>query len=148
MIERPDLDTATKALRMVETAGGFALEPERREELAQMLAAGDWVVDELAAATNRLMRDKRLVEDLRYGRTLGLPHFEEARANAEGVPYDDVARRRLYRRHEALSIWQKRGEPGVFSDAVRADGALRTYPDSVFTVVRVSGEDGLFFRMK
>lgn len=139
---------------------------QRLRETAVILATAEptWSVAALREAGRALARSPRLDDKIRYGRPITAADFERQRAGEERTVRDPdsgdervivtlkgfalkVAAAKLYTHGEAIGLWRAAGEPGRFSDGVRPDGTLATYPDSMFTVCEVE-DAGRRFRLK
>ena len=164
MVETATLDDAMDAVGAVMSALGHEMAAERIRFVAEVVAAGDWTRAEIRAAVNVLARSTKLRDHIRFGGTITPADFEGARVGEERTERGEagepdrvittlrgyamkVRQNRLYTHAEAFGLWSAAGQPGSFSDAVAADGDLRSYRDSMFTVVSVEGT-GRRFRLK
>lgn len=164
LIEDATMADVAQALEMVMAGHGRSMDEGRIKTVALLVLDQGWKRAELQAAARVLANDPEVRDHLRYGGTISSADFEAVRRGDErrergedGEPDRvittlrgyalKVRRNRLYTHPEAFGLWVAAGQPGSFSDAVQRDGALKTYPDSMFTVVE-AGEVGRRFQLK
>ncbi len=109
-----DTDYALSQVALVVSMQKPNVDARGMADLASAIASVDegWTKPELAAAARLLSKSSDLRDAIRYGRTLVYADFEEARTA------DAPSSGRLLSYFEAMSRWQRAGEPGTFPDAM------------------------------
>lgn len=93
---------------------GIDLPEDRRAAIALALQGQGWTVGELKLAAVALSVDPTLDDKIRYGGTVTPADFMRLR----GDPASPVAGGKLYTYHEALRLWDIRGNPGTFPETL------------------------------